>query len=271
MWVLTYHSISNGPPPLCIDAQRFAEQLDFLLAAGWQPCSLNECITELGHGKATASRFAVTFDDGYRDFSEQALPILEARSIPATLFSVASDQRDQLAGGIDGARLLDREDLRALAEAGIEIASHGIDHVDLTQLDDNELGREVREGKARLAEWVGREIENFAYPFGAWNERVLDSVAREYRAAFTTQLAGVAASTASYAVPRVDAFYLDNAGLRQAIQNRNADRWLRTRRWLRRVRGSEPRRAIPKRAARTAPARSIAESSSCPPGRNTTH
>lgn len=261
MWVLTYHSISNGPSPLCIDAQRFAEQLDFLLDAGWQPSSLNGCIAELRRGNAAASRFAVTFDDGYRDFAEQALPILEARNIPATLFSVVSDQRDQLPGGIDGARLLGREDLRSLAEAGIEIASHGIDHVDLTRLDDTELEREVRGGKARLAEWIGRDIENFAYPFGAWNERVLDSVAQEYRAAFTTQLAGVEASAAPHAIPRVDAFYLDNPGLRQAIQNRNADRWLRTRRWLRRARGNEPRRAIPQRPSNAAATRSIAESS----------
>jgi peptidoglycan/xylan/chitin deacetylase (PgdA/CDA1 family) len=250
MWVLTYHSISDGPAPLCISAQRFAAQLDFLLASGWKATSLRVCVDALEAGEVAEDtpRFAVTFDDGYRDFAEAALPILEERGIPATLFSVATDERTRLAGGIDGAPLLGRDELRELASAGVEIAGHGIDHVDLTGLGDTELEREVRDGRARLADWVGTEIDHFAYPFGAWDERVLGAVAREYRAAFTTQLAAVEPNANCHAIPRVDAFYLDDAGLRRAIETRTTDRWLRTRRWLRRARGSEPRRAIPQRA-----------------------
>lgn len=253
MWVLTYHSISNGSPPLCIDAARFANQLDFLLEAGWAPIALSACVAEIekGDGAATSAlpRFAVTFDDGYRDFAEQALPVLEARGVPATLFSVATDERARLAGGIEGAALLAREELRELAQEGVEIAGHGIDHVDLTRLGDADIEREVRDGRARLSDWIGRDVEHFAYPFGAWNARVRSAVAREYRAAFTTQLGAVPTSADAHAIPRVDAFYLDDAGLRGAISAHKGESWLRARRWLRRVRGSEPRRAIPQRAA----------------------
>ena len=113
MWVLTYHSISDGPPPLCTTSQQLAEQVDFLIGLGWEPTSLRAGIDEF-ESVAPASlssppRFAATFDDGYRDFADHALPVLEARGIPATLFSVATYEREQLAGGIDGAPLLQRD------------------------------------------------------------------------------------------------------------------------------------------------------------------
>lgn len=257
MWVLTYHSISDGPPPLCTTSQQLAEQVDFLIGLGWEPTSLRAGIDEF-ESVAPASlssppRFAATFDDGYRDFADHALPVLEARGIPATLFSVATYEREQLAGGIDGAPLLQRDELRELAQRGVEIGGHGIEHVDLTRLDASDLELEVRLGRERMADWIGRDVVHFAYPFGAWNARVREAVAREYRAAFTTQLAAMGPYADPHAIPRIDAFYLDDPRFRRAIQAGSGEKWIGKRRWLRRARGSEPRRAIPQRRAGTPP------------------
>ncbi len=248
MWVLTYHSISSGPPPLCIPAERLAGQLDFLLEAGWKATALRDCVDEIQERREDPSpRFAVTFDDGYRDFAEAALPALEARGVPATVFAVASEDRQHLARGI-GAPLLEREALRELAERGVEIGAHGIEHVDLCGLEDAALGRELHEGRERLAEWVAAPVETFAYPFGSYDARVRAEVANEFRAAFTTQLARVPSAPDPFAIPRVDAFYLDDPWLRRALRRGFGELYLLTRRWLRRARGSEPRRAIPTRA-----------------------
>ena len=246
MLVFTYHSISNGPAPLCIPVERFAQQLDFLQDAGWKPAPLRELVRSLDRPQEDRKRFALTFDDGYRDFAEAAWPLLRERDLPATLFTVASGDRENLAGGI-GAPLVPLSELRSLADEGVEIAAHGIEHTDLRGLDDSQLASELKGGRATLENASGRSIENFAYPFGSYDDRVRAAAARCFRCAFTTQLAALHCESDPHALPRVDAFYLDDPRLRLALQRGNPDSWLRTRRWLRRARGSEPRRAIPRR------------------------
>lgn len=65
---------------------------------------------------------------------------------------------------------------------GWEILSHTYSHLDLTQLTDSELEYELRESK----EWLinkGFKIENFAYPFGRYNDRVKQFAKKYYRSA----------------------------------------------------------------------------------------
>jgi peptidoglycan/xylan/chitin deacetylase (PgdA/CDA1 family) len=268
MWVITYHSISYGPPPLCIARDRFAAQLDRLLEAGWRAVPIEDALDDATD--RPDRRFAVSFDDGYRDFADAALPILEERAIPATLFATAGNDRSALPGGIEGQDLLEPAQLRELADRGVELAGHGIAHVDLTRLDDAALADELRAGRERLSDWTGRAVRYLAYPFGAFDRRVITAAAREYAAAFTTQLAAIPPAHHPHAIPRVDACYLDGPALERATRRGDAARQLALRRWLRRLRGSEPRRAIPaatseRRATRGAARRTPGEDElTCP-------
>jgi peptidoglycan/xylan/chitin deacetylase (PgdA/CDA1 family) len=247
MLILTYHSISDGPPPLCTTADRFAEQLDFLLGAGLEPVALRDALERHASGEAPpADRFALTFDDGYRDFSRTALPLLEARSLPVTLFAVVTEERERLAGGTE-APLLELGELRELAQRGVELGAHGVAHTDLTALDDDALERELALGRQRLAELAGAPVEALAYPFGRFDERVRRAAARHFRFGVTTQLARVSASADPLALPRVDAYYLDSTLLRSGLSRGGGEAYLWARRWLRRIRGSEPRRPLPGR------------------------
>ena len=243
MWVLTYHSISLGPPPLCIAPDRFAAQVDELLEAGWIPVPIREALVR--ESPIRDRRFAISFDDAYRDFRDTALPILEARQIRAALFTPCSEERARLPGGIHGHSLLEPAELRELAGRGVEIGAHGIEHCDLTALPDSALQRELRVGRERLSDWIDQPVELLAYPFGAFDARVRSAAEHEFEAAFTTQLCAVSARSHRHAIPRIDAFYLDQPGLMAAAHRGDARGWLTLRRWLRRLRGSEPRKAIP--------------------------
>ena len=256
MLVLTYHSISDGPPPSCVRPRRFAEQLDFLLAAGWKAIGLQELVGRIEAGDASEpATFAITFDDGYADFLSDALPVLEKRALPATLFAVSAadrdqlDQRDQLdldqlAGGAGG-RLLRRDELAEVARRGVEIGAHTVSHRRLTALDDATLDRELAECKCTLEAIGGARISSFAYPFGDFDRRVMRAAGVHFRAAVTTQLAAVTASVHPLAIPRLDACYLDSRLLRFLLAQHRPDPYLRSRRWLRRLRGSEPRQTCP--------------------------
>jgi glycosyltransferase involved in cell wall biosynthesis/peptidoglycan/xylan/chitin deacetylase (PgdA/CDA1 family) len=87
--ILMYHRIAELPADpwgLAVAPERFAEQLAVLREQA-RPLALHELVTRLERGRPLPARaVAVTFDDGYRDNLDAALPALEAAGVPATLF-----------------------------------------------------------------------------------------------------------------------------------------------------------------------------------------
>lgn len=240
--VLTYHSICDGPPPLCTPPRDFEAQLELLERAGLEIVPLAAVVEHVA-GTRTRARpiAALTFDDAYLDFAEAALPLLERRRLPGTLFATASTDRSRLPGG-PAAPLLLLEALRELPERGVEIGAHGIGHVDLTQLGDAELTRELDGCRDALAERTGRPVRWLAYPFGRFDARVRAAAAERFEAAFTTALAPAVPGGDLLAIPRIDAHYLRSPFLRWLLRRGRESQYLRVRRALRRARGSEPRR-----------------------------
>ncbi len=237
--VFTFHSISGGPGPLCVSPGCLDAQLEWIARAGYDVVPLAAVVEEIERGRPSGTgRVALTFDDAYRDFATEALPILERRGLPATLFVTASADRREIPGGT-GAPLLDLAELRGLAERGVEIGAHSVDHRDLTALDDDALERELGEGRRVLEDHAGRPVRHLAYPFGCSDARVRAAAARHYRSACTTRLATVGAGADPLAIPRVDAYYLRSPLLRRLLAAGRPGVYLGARRWLRRLRGTE--------------------------------
>src|SRR4029077_7769952 len=101
----------------------------------------------------------VTFDDGYRDNIEVALPVLEACGVPATFFLVAP-----LLGASfpTGHRVMSALQARELLALGHEIGAHSLTHPRLTQVGDEQAQREIAGSKARLEDLLGAEVRAFA-------------------------------------------------------------------------------------------------------------
>ncbi len=237
--ILAYHSISDGPPPLCVSPARFEAQLELLARAGFEALPLARMLD----GRRLPPRcFALTFDDAYLDFAEAALPVLERRGLPVTLFATASPACERLAGGLD-APLLDLGALGDLAGRGVEIGAHSLGHRDLTSLDDAALEHELGECRRVLERATGRAVEHFAYPYGYFDARVRAAVSRHYRSACTTRLAAMPPHPDPFALPRVDAHYLRSPLLRFLVARGVPQPYLYLRRWLRVARGTE-RRAV---------------------------
>jgi len=88
--ILGYHRIAADewdPFDLCVSPQNFEQQLEVLRARA-HPLPLSRMVEGLATGELPPRAVAVTFDDGYLDNLEAALPRLLAAEVPATVFSI---------------------------------------------------------------------------------------------------------------------------------------------------------------------------------------
>jgi peptidoglycan/xylan/chitin deacetylase (PgdA/CDA1 family) len=166
--VLTYHSVTSEERPL------FARQMDTLLRYAKPVRADIEDLPPEGGRYA-----AVTFDDGMQNIVDNALPELEKRSIPTTLFTI-TDVLGKLPdweyfGPKDTGqeRVMSEEQLRKLPSDMVEIASHTMTHPVLPTIDRRKLAQEVEGSRAKLAKMLGREIKLLSFPYGAFNDDVV--------------------------------------------------------------------------------------------------
>lgn len=190
--MLMYHSVApgNGTPewPWAVSMQRFRKQLDFLAAEGWATPTMNELVA--APERWTGRTAVITFDDGYVD-NLAAWEELQHRGMRATWFMVSGSIGREPTWPTDGrpsGRLLDVTELRAMQTTGMEIGSHTVNHVRLTEVNDNQLRAELTDSKAVLEDALGSEVSSFAYPYGIWDARSVNAVREAgYRAACTTR------------------------------------------------------------------------------------
>jgi peptidoglycan/xylan/chitin deacetylase (PgdA/CDA1 family) len=129
-----------------------------------------------------------TFDDGYADLAEFALPVLRRYGFGAAVYIVTG----QLGGtnawdearGSGTHRLMTAEQIRHWASQGIEFGAHGRTHADLTTLLPAELEEEIAGSKSELEKLVGVPVVSFAYPFGFRTAEVVECVRGVFDLAF---------------------------------------------------------------------------------------
>lgn len=191
--VLCYHSIRSR--------ERFAAQMTVLAERGYPVLSMGQ-FTEWLKGLEPVRTPAVllTFDGGYSDQLENAVPVLQAFGFPATFFPVSDYLADE---GADGS-MIGRNDLLDLAKWGYTIGCHTHTHPDLTRLSVAEMEREVNGSKQVLEDLLGQRVRAFCYPYGACNARAASVVRQSgFDVAFTVDLGGVSRGDDPYELKRV--------------------------------------------------------------------
>jgi peptidoglycan/xylan/chitin deacetylase (PgdA/CDA1 family) len=173
--IVYYHSVPESHRTL------FAKQLDQLRRHA-KPMAVNEF-----SGLDSGGRYvAVTFDDGFENFYEHALPELVKRGIPATMF-VISDAIGKAFGSSEcSEKIMSLEQLRNLPDL-VTIGSHTLSHPLLPSIAVDEAAREIALSRKRLEQQLNRKILLFSFPFGAFNETLVE-VCREagYQRVFST-------------------------------------------------------------------------------------
>jgi peptidoglycan/xylan/chitin deacetylase (PgdA/CDA1 family) len=186
-----YHQVSRE------NRERFAYQMDHLVR--WaKPVSADE----LDVHTPIVRRVVVTADDGWLSFVENALPELQERNIPVTLFVASHRLGDNLGDRTD--RLISKSELLNLPRDLVTVGSHTATHARLTTAEAAQIRWELQESRSRLSELLQTEIGYFCFPFGAHNEETVRLCrAAGYTRAFGSQSTPPAQMSNAFLIERV--------------------------------------------------------------------
>lgn len=174
--ILCYHSVHDTLATSTATATRFEQHLDWLR----EHCEVVplDAIPAIATGPRQHERpvVAITFDDGYRDNAEVALPRLVDRGLPATFFvTTGLVERDPdvlarfdglLRGGPEEYEPMSWTQVRELVAAGMSVGDHTYRHSNLSLHPTARVEQELRRSKELLEERLDRPVATMAYPFG---------------------------------------------------------------------------------------------------------
>lgn len=199
--ILLYHSIGTNTP-MALAAEDLERQLGYL-ARTFRVMTLSEFVDWPHNGENIA---AITFDDGYADNYELALPILQRLNLRATFFIAAGFLGHEIPTSWGPLPMMSEVHVRQLVKLGHEVGAHTLTHPRLTELPLAAARQEIGTSKHCLEQLCGREVGSFAYPKGRYNRAVRRLVADAgFRCAVTTRRGLVERHSDRLALPRVAA------------------------------------------------------------------
>jgi peptidoglycan/xylan/chitin deacetylase (PgdA/CDA1 family) len=175
--VLMYHKVNDIPDnPTTVPVRQFDEQLASLRELGYEVVGLDAVLDHYTLGaELPPNEVLITFDDGYRDILENALPVLQKHGYPAVIFIPVAYMDDEMPlphethlieQGMHNPTL-DWGLVRELDAAGVRVESHGIAHRPLAEVSLDEAVREIAVSKLILEERLGRPMRAYAYVKGS--------------------------------------------------------------------------------------------------------
>ncbi len=232
--ILTYHSLDTSGSVVSVAPEDFASQMACIAESGHRGIALREAVAHReAKGNWPSRSVVLTFDDGFRNFYDAAMPVLAQHGFTATVFIVSDYMGRRNDWEIPPAGLGSRDILTwpqavELSANGIEIGSHTRTHPDLRRLSGTEAQQEIAGSRIEIEDHLGRQVQSFAYPFGETNPVSREYVKKEFQAACTTVLQR-ANGEPLHNLPRIDMYYMRTQRMLQRLLNGKLDRYLTVR------------------------------------------
>jgi peptidoglycan/xylan/chitin deacetylase (PgdA/CDA1 family) len=185
--ILAYHSVSESRrDALAVRLEDFEAQIAWLRRRGYRSTTLADFVA--GSAREPERLVIVTFDDGYADNQRLAAPVLQRHGFSGTFFVVSdyvgSDRffpwdlrKLETAPDREAYRVLDWDQVRALADAGFEIGSHSCTHPRaLSAIPAEECWDELARSRRDLEQRLARPVVSFCYPRGDLDADVMQQV-----------------------------------------------------------------------------------------------
>jgi peptidoglycan/xylan/chitin deacetylase (PgdA/CDA1 family) len=170
--ILLYHHIGNDHPGnrYYVPTEAFDAQMKWLSDHHYQTITVEQLAKLILYGGEMPQRpVVITFDDGDADMVMNGLPILQKYNFVATAFLIVT--------WIDAPEYITSDQVHSLINAGWEIGSHSMSHIDLTQ-NKGSIEYEIGQSMATLNQKFGLDVRSFAYPFGMIDSDVANAVSR---------------------------------------------------------------------------------------------
>ena len=210
MSVLFYHRVApEHVNDWTIAPDQFERHIEYVRQR-FDLIGLDEMQRRQREGQSHRPSVTITFDDGYADNCQFALPLLIRHRVPTVYFVSTVHVDRQLPFGHDVAskqplRINSAEQLRAAASGGIEIGLHTANHCNFDRVyTEEQLQEEITDAKRALESMVDQPVRYLAVPFGM-PEQMRPAV---FRAAYQCGLQGVCSGFGGYNEVGQDAFHI---------------------------------------------------------------
>ncbi len=168
--ILMYHHVGVAPPGadslrqgLTVSPREFSRQMDYLDQAGYNPITQAQLFQALYFGDALPPKpVLLTFDDGYMDNYQQALPVLTRHNFPATFYIIT--------GNVGDPDYMGWQQIIDLDWLGMDIGAHTVNHRDLTLIAPAEARDEIEQSAIALYEHLGHPVYWLSYPAGKFDD-----------------------------------------------------------------------------------------------------
>ncbi len=249
--ILMYHAVHPARSVISTPPELFRQQMARLAEYGPPVVPLAQVVARLNTDAGLPDPAVVlTFDDGFQGLYETAFPILKRNQLPATIFLVTDycGQTNAWPGQpphIPTLPLLGWEQIEEMARHGIDFGAHTATHPQLNTLPPDDQRQEILSSKETIAARLGSAPPHFAYPYGAYSPDTLAIIRTAFEGACSTRIGQVSAASNRFALERVDAFYLQYAGLFGALARPWFPLYLAALRTLKAVRRATRQQAVP--------------------------
>jgi peptidoglycan/xylan/chitin deacetylase (PgdA/CDA1 family) len=189
--IIMYHHIrsyerENDPigTNLSVSETSFEQHLNYLKENGYTTVTFDNLNTFPNHA-LPQKPIILTFDDGYSD-NYQAYKMLIDKEMTGVFYIIFN-----YIGRLDH---LNSEQIVEMSKSGMEIGSHTINHLDLTNISEEKLFAELTDSKTKLEEIIQNTVESFCYPAGKYSPRVAELVENAGYKTATTTKSGIAST-----------------------------------------------------------------------------
>lgn len=205
--VLQYHHVADDTPAsTSVSPDQFSAHLDALARLKFRVIPLDQLFEEVKAGLDPREKVAaITFDDGYADIDQTALPLLEKRGWRASVF-VATDEIGA------GSGMLTARQLNDMSARGHLVLNHSASHSYMIRRQRGEsenewLSRarlEIDGAQSELERIIGKAPPKiFAYPYGEQNKALQNLLLELGYIALGQQTGALGADVNWQLVPRV--------------------------------------------------------------------
>src|SRR5574340_118921 len=199
--ILMYHHIRENPKPgdlvydvLNVNSRQLDEQLNYFAAHNYHTVTLGDLSRALnGKTRLPENPVILTFDDGYRNFYENAFPLLKKYKMKAIMFIITSV--------VGSSPYLTWDQIKEMDKSGlVEFGAHTMHHPNLPDISQEMEKEEIIGSKKDLESHLKKPVIWFAYPYGSYSNIIIKTVK-------DAGFAG-AVSTIYGAIQNKDNFYL---------------------------------------------------------------